>query len=316
MGDLVVPLVAPKKLLVALLGLGAVACPPAQHGSAAAADGPLAELPGIDSSALTPREKREWHSYLTESLAPCPDLPINLHQCVAERRDCPACAPAARYLMQLVRSGRPKSQALDLFEMRFDPDRLRTIVVGDSATVGPADAPVTIVEFSDFECPSCRRMSLVLEEILALFPKKVRLVYKHYPISYHPYAEVAARAAVAAQKQGKFWPMHKACFANPDRLTDSDLRGYATAIGLDLEQFDRDFAAEHVRRQVERERKQGDGLGVRGTPTLFINGREVPLGALDDPLRDLKSWIDVELEMAGATGPGPDSATVDAGARP
>lgn len=293
-----------KMLPVALIALGSVGCPPPTvDGSAGVRDGAALDLAGVDTSTLTAREKREWQSYVTELLAPCPEVAVSIAECVAQQRPCAACLPAARFVMQQVRAGRPRSQVFDLFELRFQPDRVRTIVVGDSATSGPAAAPVTIVEFSDFQCPSCERMSAVLDALLALFPDEVRLVYKHYPISYHTHAHISACAAVAAQKQGKFWAMHQACFANPDRLTEGDLRGYAAAIGLDVDRFGRDLHAEHVIRQVDRERKQGEGLGVKGTPTLYINGREVPLGALDDPLRDLKQWIEVEIELVRGAGP-------------
>lgn len=288
-------------LFAMVLGLTVAACPPGpregRHGVTSGSD---VALDGVDTSALTPRERREWRGYVDELLAPCRDVAVSIAECVADKRPCPACQPAALYLMHLVRSGRPKTQVLELFDARFDPAKVRTIVIGDSASRGPTNAPVTIVEFADFECPSCALMSEVLDTVVALHPDQIRFVYKHYPISYHPHAHLAARAAVAAQKQGKFWPMHRMCFDHADRLTEADLKRYAAEMGLDLARFEADLNAEHVHRQVDRERKQGDGLGVTGTPTLFINGRDVPLGALDDPVQDLKEWVDVELELVRA----------------
>lgn len=303
-------------LLGCWLAASAAGCPPRP---AAVASGVLgdanAELPGMDSSSLTARERQVWRGYLSELLAPCADVAVPIDQCITEKRPCAACAPAARYVMQQVRAGHPEGQVLELFEARFDSERVRTIVVGDSASSGPADAPVTVVEFADFQCPFCSLMSDVLRQLREQFPNRLRVVFKHYPISYHANAHVAARAAAAAQQQGQFWPMLHTFFANQDRLSESELRRYASEAGLDMERFERDLSSPRVHRQVDREHQQGKGLGIRGTPTLFINGREVPLKSLDDPLRDMREWIELELELVGSRPSAPAVTAKPRGAK-
>ena len=270
-------------------------CPRVQSAQSAACS--PSSLPGVDTSELTAREQCEWARDVTELLAPCPDVAVSLAECVSGKRACAACLPAARFLLQQVRSGKPKEQVVDLFELRFDPGRVKTIVIGDSPALGPADAPVTIVEFADFECPSCAGMNKLLRVLEQRFSGKLRLVFKHYPISYHPFADSAARASFAAQVQGKFWQMHPILFEGQKDLSDSDLERYAAEVGLDLVRFRRDMASDEAKQRVELDKRQGTGLGVHATPTLFINGREVAPGSLDQPLDDLAAWIELEIEL-------------------
>jgi protein-disulfide isomerase len=273
-------------------------------------------LPGVDTSELTAREQCEWARAVSELLAPCPEVAVSLSECVSARRACPACLPGAEFVLKQVRAGKPREQVVELFELRFDPGRVKTIVIGDSPALGPVDAPVTIVEFADFECPSCAGMHKLLRLLQGRFSGKLRLVYKHFPISYHPFADAAARASIAAQAQGKFWQLHPILFERQKELGDADLERYAAELGLDLERFRRDRDSATTKERVELDKRQGTGLGVHSTPTLFINGREVAPGTLDQPLDDLSSWIELELELAqrqprpagSAAEPAPPSA--------
>ena len=142
---------------------------------------------------------------------------------------------------------------------------------------GSEDALVTIVEFADFQCPYCRRMAATLDEVLAEHGESVRLVFRHRPLTeIHPEARIAARAAVAAGKQGKFWQMHDKLFAHPSALRESDLREHARALGLDMTQFDRDFYDAATERRIERDLQAAENFGVDGTPVFFVNGRYLP----------------------------------------
>jgi protein-disulfide isomerase len=277
-------------------------CAAPAAGPKGGADAVYLELPGIDTSELTSRERSEWGVLVSELLAPCPDVAVSIGECVSARRPCSSCPIAATFLARQIRAGKPRGLVVDLFDARFDPGRVKTIAVGDSPATGPADAAVTIVKWADFQCPACAAMSLLLDETLARFSKEVRLVYKHFPISYHTYAELAARASIAADRQGKFWPMHHTLYANREALGAPDLDRYAAELGLDLERFHRDLENPAVKGVVDRDRRQGESLGVRSTPTLFVNGREVPVVVMQDPAVELEDWIRTELELGGNAG--------------
>ena len=149
-----------------------------------------------------------------------------------------------------------------------------TVPVGpDDWSDGPEDAPVTFVEYGDFECPHCASMEPVLQELRRLAGPGMRFVYRHFPLtSSHPHAQSAAEAAEAAGAQGAFWPMHDALFANQQALTDRDLVGYAAALGLDADAVATALASHTYEPNVREDIMSGVRSGVSGTPTFFING--------------------------------------------
>ena len=138
---------------------------------------------------------------------------------------------------------------------------------------GPDDAPITLVEYGDFECPSCGAAYPQVEEVRRRMGALLRFVYRYFPLTQsHPHAMHAAEAAEAAGAQGKFWPMHGMLFEHQDALEDADLVGYAKALHLDLKRFTSDLASEaHVER-IRGDVRSGIRSGVNGTPTFFING--------------------------------------------
>ena len=275
---------------------------------------PLADvqLAGVDTAALTPRERREWSAYVQELLSPCNDTPVSIAQCVKEKRSCARCLPAARFLAKEVREGRTRDQAIDGYKARFDNDKVKKIDVSDSPTKGPATAPITVVEWADFECPFCKRAYPVLDQMIDRYPGKIRLVYKVYPLSMHPHAEPAARAAIAAGDQGQCWEMHHLLFEHAPALEEADLEKYAKQLGLDVAKFKADMASEATTKKIEKDKKDAEALGFQGTPLIYIDGREFePHGDLQAELDD---WIHEELEMMGETVPPiPKSAPVAPG---
>ncbi|TYO98497.1 protein-disulfide isomerase [Geothermobacter ehrlichii] len=170
-------------------------------------------------------------------------------------------------------------------------DVIQSVDVGDAPVRGNIDAPVTIVVFDDFQCPYCARLAPVLKQILERNPQKVRLALKNFPLPMHRFARKAALAALAAGKQGKFWEMHDLLFENYNRLSDQKIRELAGKVGLDLARFDRDMQDSALQGQVQQDLRQGQQLGVRGTPTVYINGRLVR----DRSLNGLQQMIDLEL---------------------
>jgi len=152
-----------------------------------------------------------------------------------------------------------------------------TLAAPDAATdhiLGPASAPVTIIEYGDFECPSCGQAHPAVKIILGRFAERVRLVFRHYPqIGIHPHAEMAAEAAEAAGAQGRFWPFHDVLFEHQDHLKERHLRQYAQQVGLDLERFDYEMNEHVYLQRVQEHVRSGELLGIRAMPTFFVNGR-------------------------------------------
>ncbi len=294
--------------LAAAALLGGSTCSKTEEGETKPAVTPEVTLKGVDTSPLTPRERREWAAQVSEILAPCPDVPVSIAQCVSENRACKTCLPAAQFLLKQVQAGKAKKEREDAFHARFDANKTKTIVTGGSPEIGSPDAVVTIVEWADFECPFCRAFYPVLDEIVRKYPSQVRLVYKFYPLGAHPHGELAARAAIAALAQGKFWEMHHLLFENQEHLEQSDLEKYAKALNLDMTKFRADLTSKETTERIEKEKKQADELGLDGTPFLFINGRYVNLNYVASG-EDVLDWVKLDIELAGQTPkPAPSSS--------
>lgn len=174
-----------------------------------------------------------------------------------------------------------------------DPNKVFNIPIGDSPVKGPATAKVTILEFSDFQCPFCSQVPAVVDQVLKEYPNDVKFVFKQFPlVRIHPQAIPAAKASLAAHKQGKFWEMHDKMFANQKQLDDASLKKYAQELGLDMAKFDTDFASPEIAKQVDDEMKLAATNQVTGTPTLFINGKKVANRTFDG----LKGMVDEALK--------------------
>lgn len=139
--------------------------------------------------------------------------------------------------------------------------------------LGNPDAPIEIVVFSDFQCAFCKRTAHELGRIVRTRPKRIKVFFKHFPLSYHPQAINAAKAAEAARLQGKFWPMHDQLFAQSEGLIDESYNKIAAEIGLDVERFASDMAKDTTRYRVAADRAEGEHLGIDGTPYIIINRR-------------------------------------------
>jgi protein-disulfide isomerase len=139
--------------------------------------------------------------------------------------------------------------------------------------LGPADAPVTLVEYGDYECPFCGAAHPIVKALIAAMGGDLRFVFRHFPIStVHPHAEVAAEAAEAAGAQGRFWEMHDLLFENQDRLDAAHMIAFAEALRLDVERFERELAARVYQPRVREDFMSGVRSGVNGTPTFYVNG--------------------------------------------
>jgi len=177
------------------------------------------------------------------------------------------------------------------------PELPRIEVEAKGPSRGPQAAPVTIVEFSDFQCPFCGREYPVIEKLMKEYDGKVRLVFRNFPLDFHPFAQKAAEAAACAADQSKFWELHNKMFENQQKLAVDDLKGYAKSVGVaDAAKFDKCLDSGEKKDQVQADMKAGSEAGVNGTPAFFINGIFVN-GA--QPYEQMKQTIDRELKKKG-----------------
>jgi protein-disulfide isomerase len=174
-----------------------------------------------------------------------------------------------------------------------DPDRRYTVKTEGAPLRGATSGKVTIVEFSDFQCPFCSRVAPTLAQLLTEYPDQLRIAYKHLPLDFHTKSPAAHAAAEAAHRQGKFWEMHDRIFKNQTEMSEEKYAQYAAEIGLDVQQFNRDRASDDVKRRIEADKSEASALGISGTPAFLINGRYVS-GA--QPIGQFKTLIEEELK--------------------
>lgn len=172
----------------------------------------------------------------------------------------------------------------------LDPPRQNVEVLPDDAVSGPMDAPIQIVEFSDFDCPYCQRATDTLAELKEAFGNQIRFVYKDFPLPSHPNAFKAAEAGRCANDQGQFWELHDKMFASQGALDPDSLKRYAAELGLDAAAFSLCLDEGRHAGRVQRDMAIGASYGVSSTPTLFVNGRLVagamPLGFFEELIRE------------------------------
>ncbi len=189
---------------------------------------------------------------------------------------------------------------------RPDPGERYRVPVGGSPTKGPADAKVTIVMISDFQCPFCKRVQSTLDQVEREYGGDVRFVAKHNPLAFHARARPAAIASEAARKQGKFWEMHDLLYENNRALSDADLARYAKKAGCSVSSFKSALSDRTITRAIDDDVALATRLGARGTPSFFVNGRYLA-GA--QPFSAFKALIDEELAHAERAIAGGTSAS-------
>ena len=157
----------------------------------------------------------------------------------------------------------------------LDPTKQQQIAAADAPAFGPADSKVTIVEFSDFQCPFCSRAATSVKDIKSKYGTKVHFVFRQFPLSFHNNAHLAAEAALAANAQGKFWEFHDKVFENQKAIERDALEKYAKEVGLKVDQFKKALDGKEFAAKVDADVKLGNEVGVSGTPSMFINGKKV-----------------------------------------
>jgi protein-disulfide isomerase len=196
---------------------------------------------------------------------------------------------AERKLQDRIYADRKVTVAFQPYRLQFENAK--------AATFGKPDAPVTLVEFSDFQCPFCRAAAPTLTQVKNKFGDKVHIVYRQFPIpSLHPNAFKAAEASLCANEQGKFWELHDAMFEDQNKLAVSDLKQTARKLGMDGKKFDACLDSGRYVEQVQNDQRDGQRVGVKGTPAMFINGVIVDGGAV--PFAVLEAKIEKELQRS------------------
>lgn len=217
--------------------------------------------------------------------------------------------PADQVLPQIQQflAQQKKNQGVDRFASKLEDQNnvvyrlepLRAdIDIEKAPSKGPANAPVTIVEFSDFECGYCGRMVGTLKQVESNYGDRVQIIFKQFPLDMHPNARKASEAALCADEYGKFWEMHDLLFQEQSKLGVPALKEKASRLGIDRTAFDSCIDSDRYAEQVEKDVQDGAAVGVTGTPALFINGTPVPGGAV--PYEVLANAIDEELDRRGA----------------
>ncbi len=212
------------------------------------------------------------------------------------------------------------AQSLDAFkqvinqELGLSTETRKEISIGQAPLRGSPSAPITIVEFSDFQCPFCARALPTLQELFAAYPGKIKWVFKNFPLGFHQDSSLAHQAALAAGAQGKFWEMHDRIFTDQRAMKRDDLIRAAKDLGLDVGLFTADLDSGRFRAALDADKAEGARLGVDGTPTFFINGKELTGAA---SFAEFKRLVDGEIQTAGLTpAPGSmkaESQSVDSG---
>jgi protein-disulfide isomerase len=252
----------------------------------------FAQVPNVDLSGFTEGDKQAFMTILRKEPSACGKAQ-SLEQSLKTDPRCKRSVFAARYIVKLFKLGLLPSEVEEHYADRFGPDvyQYKNIDVSGSPVRGDPGAPITIVEFSDFQCPHCKHAQLPLEQILHDYPQ-VKLIFKNFPINRaHPYAQMAAQAAMAAGKQGKFWQFHDKLFSgDQEKESPSDLERYARELKLDIPRWKKDTIA--MADKVNKDRADGEKANVDSTPSLFINGRK-----FHGPptYEELKDWIEEEL---------------------
>jgi protein-disulfide isomerase len=246
--------------------------------------------PGVDLTKLDEFERKVFFRVVNKESSACGKAHSLLHS-VKTDKGCRKSLYAARYVARLVDGGYTDSEIGESIQKRFRVERA-TVELGDSPIKGPPNAPVTVVEFVDYECPHCKRVQPVLRQVLEEYKDEVKVVFKHYPLGAHTNARAAAEAAMAAHKQGKFWAFNDKIWAISESLTLAGLEQIAKDVGLDVAKWRADFESAATKARVQHDRDQGQRLALEATPTVYINGR---LFTDNRDIDSFKDWINEEL---------------------
>jgi protein-disulfide isomerase len=238
----------------------------------------LTDLPGVDWQGLTGAKKELALKMVRTEACAC-GCDMKIAECRMKDHTCATSKKLANAVVKDAAAGKTETAIReDLKKIAAEPppvldDPVKISITGDPVR-GPANARVTLVEFSDFQCPYCSTAVGEAKTLMRQFPNDIRMVFKQFPLDSHSEAHFAAEAALAAQAQGKFWEMHDLIYAGFPHLSHAIVMGYAQKLGLDMKRFTAEVTSHKYAARVDAEEQQGEDAGVGGTPTFFINGKK------------------------------------------
>ena len=259
------------------------------------------DLPNVDWAGSTPAQKASALKLMRETDCTCA-CGMKVAQCRVEDPSCSYSKAISGLMVKSFKEGRNAAEVAKLLsesavgrpraEQQTLDEPIQIPTTG-APSMGPDMARIVLVEFSDFECPYCSVAAREIKQIMAAYPKDIRLIYKQFPLSMHPHAMMAASASLAAQEQGKFWELHDLMFANFRQLSRENLVKWAQQAGLDGTKFQAGLESARHKTVVEKDLQDGEQAGVNGTPALFVNGKHYN-GPIT--LAALKPILDQELK--------------------
>jgi len=269
----------------------ALAAPPSADKGAAPSAEDSSPPPGVDLGKLDEFERKVFFRVVNREASACGSG----HSLLYSAKHDPSCRAsfyAVRYVAHLVDSGFTDSEISDHLDKRFRAPRIGRFDLVAAPWKGKQIARVTVVEFMDYECPHCKNAQSLLRQLVEEYPNDVKVYFKHFPLSSHTNARLAAEGAVAAHKQGKFWAYNDKVWASSENLTPAALEKAAKEVGLDVVLWRKEASADGVKGRVQADKSEGNDLGIVATPSIYINGRKYG-DSLE--IASLKDWIDEEL---------------------
>lgn len=252
------------------------------------------DYPGFELDAVDDENQRAQLAEVARAqLCPCPDAQVSLHDCMKRQEDerCAQADEMASTLVDAVVDGAGTDEAFDrLAQDRAEGGEVHEFDLDDAPYKGDPDADVVIVEFADFTCSHCARAAVAMEGVAERHGDDVGIFFKNYPLG-SPTGEQAARAAMAAHEQGRFWEMHQRLFEHQQDLDRSRIDQFVRQLGMNYDRFTEDMNDAQLRRRIANDRDEGLEAGVRGTPAIFINGEHytgaVSTGAISAKVQSL-----------------------------
>jgi protein-disulfide isomerase len=255
--------------------------------------------PGVDLSSLTQDQKTLALKIMNEESCPC-GCEMSIAECRNNDPQCTISVGLGKRVVNL--AGQDKDEDAIKFVLKTETQETRPtqiptqqrveVSVDDDPFKGEENAPVTIIEFSDYQCPFCKKVEPTINQIIETYGDKIRFVYRDFPLGFHKYAQKAAEAAECADEQGKFWEYHDKLFENQQAINIENMKQWAKDLNLDSSKFDECLDSGKYASEVQKDFEDGQAIGVSGTPTFFINGQRL-VGA--QPFSAFKAVIDDEL---------------------
>ena len=235
-------------------------------------------LPGVDFSGLSKSQRDAVLAVIRTEPCAC-GCRMRVAECRVQDPACGVSRRLASFAVRAAASGKSEAAIrteLDKYAKKPPPvlEPAVKLAIDGAPYKGPANAKVTIVEFSDFQCPYCAKAELEAAQLVQKFPKDVKLVFKQFPLEDHSQAALAAEASLAAHAQGKFWPLHDRMYANFRQINYARILAWATETGLDMRRFHAELDSHKYAARVHAEEQEGEVAGVEGTPTFFIDGKK------------------------------------------